>query len=98
MGIWKGTRPVTMRQRQSRPPLARDRSALQQSAVGEVPLPVLLVTKFKQGVKLESIEALHGILICPFTGRRRRRNAIKAIGSSTKARREKGFTSCILAL
>lgn len=45
--------------------LVRDLSALQQSAVGEVPLPLPLVTKFMQGVKLEIIEAEHEVLICP---------------------------------
>lgn len=65
MGIWKGTLPVTMRHRQSRPPLARDLRELQQSALGEVPFAVLFVNKFMQGVKLEMMEALHGVLIWP---------------------------------
>lgn len=65
MGIWKGTFPVTMRHRQSVPPLARDFRAVQQPAVGEVPFPVLFVTKLTQGVKLVIIEALHGVLIWP---------------------------------
>lgn len=65
IGIWKGTLPVTMRHMQSMLVLVRDLSALQQSAVGEVPLPLLLVTKFMQGVKLEIIEAEHEVLICP---------------------------------
>lgn len=65
IGIWKGTLPVTMRHMQSMLVLVRDLSALQQSAVGEVPLPLPLVTKFMQGVKLEIIEAEHEVLICP---------------------------------
>lgn len=60
---------MTMRQRQSRPPLASDRMALQQSAVGEVPLAELLARKFMQGVKEESMEAVHGVLVWPFAGR-----------------------------
>ena len=58
---------MTMRQRQSRPPLASDRIALQQSEVGEVPLAELLVTKFKQGLKVETMEALQDMFICPLT-------------------------------
>jgi hypothetical protein len=65
MGIWKGTFPVTMRHIQSLIPLVRDFSALQQSALVEVPFAVLFVKKFRQGVKLEIIEALHGLLIWP---------------------------------
>ena len=65
MGIWRGTFPVTMRHKQSLLPLVRDFSALQQSALGEVPFEVLFVKKFRQGVKLEIIEALHGVLIWP---------------------------------
>lgn len=68
MGIWKGTLPVTMRHKQPMPELVRDLSALQQSEVGAVPLPLLFVTKFMQGVKLEIIEGEHGELICPWTG------------------------------
>jgi hypothetical protein len=64
MGIWKGTFPVTMRHKQPMLPLVRDFRELQQLALGgEVPFPVLFVKKFKQGVKLEIIEALHGVLI-----------------------------------
>ena len=64
-GIWKGMFPVRMRHKQSMPPLVRDFRELQQSAVGEVPLALLFVTKFMHGLKLEIIEALHGLLICP---------------------------------
>lgn len=64
-GIWKGMFPVRMRHKQPMPPLVRDFRELQQSAVGEVPLELLLVTKLMQGLKLEIIEALHGLLICP---------------------------------
>ena len=65
IGNWKGTLPVTMRHKQSIPPVVRVLRALQQSAVGEVPLAVLLVSKFIQGVKVLSIDGLHGVLICP---------------------------------
>lgn len=64
MGIWKGTLPVTIRQRQSVPLLVMDLSELQQSEVGvEVPFVVLFVKKFKHGVKLVIIEGEHGVLI-----------------------------------
>ena len=62
IGIWKGTLPVTMRHRQSILELVRDFRALQQAEVGEVPLVLLFVTKFMQGVKLAIIEALQGVL------------------------------------
>ena len=65
MGNWKATFPVRMRHKQPMPPLVRDFRELQQSAVGEVPLALLFVTKPMQGLKLEIIEALHGLLICP---------------------------------
>lgn len=65
MGSWKGMFPVRMRQKQPMPPLVRDFRELQQSEVGEVPLALLFVTKPMQGLKLEIIEALHGLLICP---------------------------------
>lgn len=64
IGIWKGTPPVAIMQRQSVPLLVTVFSELQQSAVGvEVPLVVLLVMKFKHGVKLVIIEGEHGVLI-----------------------------------
>lgn len=44
-GILKGTLPVTMRHKQSMPPLVRDLRALQHSVVGEVPLAHFM--KFK---------------------------------------------------
>lgn len=65
MGIWNGTLPVTMRQAQSMLLLVSDLSALQQSEVGEVPFAVLFVRKFIQGLKLEIIEAVHGVVTCP---------------------------------
>lgn len=65
MGIWKGTLPVTIRQRQPVPLLAMDLRELQQSVVGEVPFLVLLVMKFTQGLKVESIVGLHAVVICP---------------------------------
>lgn len=72
MGSWKGTLPVTKRQKQSMPELVTDLSESQQSEVGDVPLEVLFVRKFMHGVKLESIEALHGVLICPETCKAKR--------------------------
>lgn len=65
MGIWNGTLPVTMRQAQSMLLLVSDLSALQQSEVGEVPFAVLFVRKFIQGLKLEIIEAVQGVVTCP---------------------------------
>ena len=65
IGIRKGTLPVTMRQTQSMPPLVRVLRELQQSAVGEVPLALLLVMKLIQGVKVLSIDGLHAVLIWP---------------------------------
>jgi len=63
-GILKGTLPVTMRHKHCMPPFVRDLRALQHSVVGEVPLPLLFVRKFIQGVKkLPTIDALHGVLI-----------------------------------
>lgn len=55
------------RQRQSVLPLISDLNELQHAAVGDDPLPVLPVIKFMHGVKLETIEAVHGVFICPFT-------------------------------
>lgn len=63
MGIWKGTLPVAMRQRQSLLLLIRDLRELQQSEVGAVPFWVLLVTKLRQGVKVVIIEGVHGVVI-----------------------------------
>lgn len=64
MGIWKGTLPVTIRQRQSVPLLVMDLRELQQSEVGvELPFVVLLVMKFKHGVKVVIIDGVHGVLI-----------------------------------
>lgn len=48
--------------------LMSDRNELQQSDVGEDPLPLLPVMKFKHGVKLEIIEVVQGELICPLAG------------------------------
>lgn len=66
IGILKGTLPVIMRHKQSMPPLVRDLMELQHSAVGEVPLPLplLFVRKFIQGLKKPFIiDVLHGVLI-----------------------------------
>lgn len=64
IGILKGTLAVTMRHKQSMPPLVRDLRALQHSVVGDVPLELLFVRKPMQGVKrVLSVEALHGVLI-----------------------------------
>lgn len=60
IGSWKGTLPVTIKQKQSLLVLVRAFSELQQSAVGEVPLELLLVRKLMQGLKLEIAEALQG--------------------------------------
>ena len=66
IGIWKGKLSVTIRHKQSMPRLVRFLSAFQQSALGgEVPFPLLFVTKFIQGEKLEIIDGKHGVLICP---------------------------------
>lgn len=66
IGIVKGRLPVTMRHKQSMPPLVTDFMLLQHSAVGEaeeVPLPLLFVRKFMQGFnKLFIIDALHGVV------------------------------------
>lgn len=83
MGTWKGTLPVTMRHMQSMPELVRVFNALQQSEVGEVPLVVLLVTKFMQGVKLAIMEGLQGVLIWPNAGV----NKTAAMASATTSRR-----------
>lgn len=63
MGMLNGTLPVVMRQKQSLPLLIKDLSELQQSAGGEVPLRLLLLRKFMQGVKVEIIEGVHGVVI-----------------------------------
>lgn len=65
MGNWNGTFPVIRRHAQSVPLLRSDLSDPQQSEVGEDPLPVLPVIKLMHGVKLEIIEFVHGVLICP---------------------------------
>lgn len=69
MGTWNGKFPVTMRQKQSLPPLVRFLSAPQQSALGLVPFPVLLVRKFKHGVTLVTIAGVHPELVWPWTGK-----------------------------
>lgn len=71
MGIWKGTLPVAMRQRQSLLLLIRDLRELQQSEVGAVPFWVLLVTKLRQGVKVVIIEGVHGVVIWAETEEKR---------------------------
>lgn len=67
IGKRNGTLPVTMRHKQSMPLDVSVLSELQQSAVGEVPLALLLVSKFIQGVKMLSADGVHGVLIvlCP---------------------------------
>jgi len=63
IGILKGTLPVTMRHTQSMPVLVRDLMELQHSEVGEVPLALLFVRKFIQGLNtLFIIDALHGVV------------------------------------
>lgn len=86
MGNWKGTLPVKSRHKQSMPEPVADLSELQQSADGDVPLELLFVRKFMHGVKLESIEALHGVLICPYTGTAKRMVA----ATNTVIRRGRG--------
>ena len=64
IGILKGTLPVIMRHKQSMPPLVSDLMELQHSAVGEVPLALLFVRKFIQGLnKLFIIDVLQGVLL-----------------------------------
>lgn len=89
IGTWKGTLPVVMRHRQSIPVPVKVLRALQQSEVGEVPLALLFVTKFMQGLKLEIIVALQGVLIWAHAG------MIKTAATASKAviRRGKGFGS-----
>lgn len=65
IGSRKGTLAVTMRHKQSMPLLVRFLREPQQSAVGDVPLPLLFVRKFMQGVNVESIVGVHGLLIWP---------------------------------
>ncbi|KAJ7006200.1 hypothetical protein D5086_004461 [Populus alba] len=55
------------RQAQSMPVLISDFNELQQLAVGGEPLLVLPVIKLTHGVKLDIIDMVHGVLICPFT-------------------------------
>lgn len=55
------------RQAQSMPVAMSDLNELQQPEVGEDPLPLLPVMKFRHGVKLLIIDAVHGVLICPLT-------------------------------
>ena len=59
---------MTKRQLQSMLVLRSDLNELQQSAVGEDPVPVLPVMKLKHGVKVEIIEVVQGELICPSAG------------------------------
>lgn len=64
IGILKGIVAVTMRHKQSIPPLVRDLMELQHSAVGEVPLPLLFVRKPMHGPReLFITDALHGVVI-----------------------------------
>lgn len=68
MGIWNGMPPATMRHMQPIPLLVSDLSESQHCEVGDVLLRLLLVTKFKHGVKLEIMEGVHGVVIWPCTG------------------------------
>lgn len=70
IGTEKGTLPVTMRHRQSMPPLAMDLRESQHWEVGDDvdPLEELLVRKFMQGVKALITDALHGVLIWALAG------------------------------
>lgn len=64
IGSEKGTFPVIRRQPQSTLLLMTDLRESQQAVDGEeAPFLVLPVMKFKQGVKLVSIETVHGVLI-----------------------------------
>jgi len=67
IGSWTGTLAVSSRQAQSIPVLISDFNELQQLAVGGEPLLVLPVIKLTHGVKLDIIDMVHGVLICPFT-------------------------------
>lgn len=81
IGILKGTLPVTIRQRQSVPLLVKDLRTLQHSADGEVPLRLLFVMKFIQGVKEVSIEVVQGIVNWPnVEGTNRSTSVIAKIG------------------
>ena len=79
IGSRKGTLPVTMRHVQPMLLLVRFLRALQQAALGDVALALLLVRKLKQGVKVVSIAGVHGLLmVCPLTGNNNIINDIKA--------------------
>ena len=67
MGSWTGTLAVKRRQAQSTLALISVCNEAQQPVVGVEPLLVLPVTKLKHGVKLLSIDVVHGVLICPLT-------------------------------
>lgn len=87
IGIWKGTPPVTRRQKQSLLVLVMDFSELQQSLVGNVALALLLVRKLMQGEKLAIVLAVQGEPTCAETGRARTRATAIAItrrGNDTK--------------
>lgn len=66
-GNCTGTFPVMIRQAQSTLVLIIVFTTPQQSVVGELPLLLLPVMKFKHGVKLLMMEVVHGVDICPLT-------------------------------
>lgn len=65
IGTRKGTLAVTMRHAQSKLLPVRFLREPQQSEDGDVPLPLLFVRKFMQGVNVVSIVGVHGLLIWP---------------------------------
>ena len=82
------------RQLQSMLVLRSDLNELQQSAVGEDPVPVLPVMKLKHGVKVEIIEVVQGELICPSAGMTEIASSTStttAIVASTETARWKAF-------
>lgn len=95
-GSWNGTLPVTMRQKQPIPVLASDFTALQQSAVGVVPLAELLVTKLKHGMKLEIREAEHGVTIWLWVGTVRNASPTKSPMNKTTSSAGVGLNRLIL--
>lgn len=63
IGIETGTPAFIIRQVQSLLVLVSSLSALQQSADGPTPVELLPVIKLIHGVKLETMELVHGVVI-----------------------------------
>lgn len=63
LGRVTGTFPVTIRHMHSELVVIRDSTAEQQPAVGDPPFALLPVIKFTHGLKVASIDTLHGVLI-----------------------------------